>query len=211
MPQDAPDPAADSAAECVIEYFFSPLSPFCCLAGLRLEEIAARHRVRVRYIPFDIMKVFAAVGAQPVGKRHPSRQEYRLQELRRLARLSGIPLRLSPAHWPTDPAPASIALVAAQRAGAGDVGRAAHALMRACWVEEQDIARPEVIARALAEGGIDAGALSPDASDRAEYEANADLALARGVFGAPFYIVGDDRFWGQDRLGHLDLHLSGLL
>lgn len=33
----------------------------------------------------------------------------------------------------------------------------------------------------------------------------------RGVFGAPFYIVGDERFWGQDRLGDLDLHLAGKL
>jgi 2-hydroxychromene-2-carboxylate isomerase len=43
------------------------------------------------------------------------------------------------------------------------------------------------------------------------YSANLEEAVARGVFGAPFYIVGEERFWGQDRLVDLDLHLSGTL
>ena len=43
------------------------------------------------------------------------------------------------------------------------------------------------------------------------YMANLEEAVVRGVFGVPFYIVGDERFWGQDRLDDLDLYLSGKL
>ncbi len=191
-----------------IDCYFSVLSPFSYLAGMRLEEIAARRGATITRKPMDIMKVFQAVGAQPVPQRHVSRREYRLQELKRLSRRTGLPITLSPAHWPTDPVPASTALIAAQAAEAGDVGAAAFALMRACWAEEKDIADPAVIAAALAEGGIDAAALEVGDAARAEYERNADEAVARGVFGAPFYIVGDERFWGQDRLDHLDDHLA---
>jgi 2-hydroxychromene-2-carboxylate isomerase len=43
------------------------------------------------------------------------------------------------------------------------------------------------------------------------YANNLEEAVSRGVFGAPFYIVGEERFWGQDRLDDLDLYLSGKL
>jgi 2-hydroxychromene-2-carboxylate isomerase len=43
------------------------------------------------------------------------------------------------------------------------------------------------------------------------YGANLEEAVARGVFGVPFYITGTEMFWGQDRLDDLDLHLSGKL
>jgi len=67
-----------------IDYYFSLLSPFTYLAGMRLEEIAARHGAAIRYRPCDMQAVFAETGGVPVPKRHPARQAYRLQELRRL-------------------------------------------------------------------------------------------------------------------------------
>ena len=43
------------------------------------------------------------------------------------------------------------------------------------------------------------------------YAANLEEAVSKGVFGVPFFVVGDQLFWGQDRLDDLDLHLSGAL
>jgi len=88
------------------------------------------------------------------------------------------------------------------------VGAAAHALMRACWAEERDVSDPAVIRECFASAGIDLDALEIGDEARAEWDANVDAALAAGVFGAPFYVVGDERFWGQDRLAHLDAHLG---
>jgi 2-hydroxychromene-2-carboxylate isomerase len=194
-----------------IEYFFSTVSPFTYLAGRRLEAIAARQGAAVTYRPLDIMQLFARTGGVPPAQRHESRRAYRLQELRRQAAKAGVPITLQPAFWPVNPAPSSYAVIAAARAG-GDVGGLAHAFTRAVWAEERDIADPDTIRAILTEQGFDPGLADRGLFSSAEtYERNLDDAVTRGVFGAPFYIVGDERFWGQDRLDDLDLHLAGQL
>ena len=123
-----------------------------------------------------------------------------------------MPINMSPAHWPTNAAPSSYAIIAAQSAGGGDMGQLVHGLMRACWAEERDIAQDEVIRDQLTAAGFDAGLADSGLLAGAEtYAANLEEAVKTGVFGAPFYIVGEERFWGQDRLEDLDLHLAGTI
>jgi 2-hydroxychromene-2-carboxylate isomerase len=193
----------------VIDYYLFPLSPFSYLAGLGLEAVAAKHGAEVRYKPFDLFKVFTAVGTPPPKDRHPSKQAYRLADIARVARANGLPVNLRPAHWPTNPVPASAAIVTAAKAGGGDTGRLVHALLRAVWAEDRDIAEDAVIEGALAEAGFEPGLASSGLlSGVQDYERNTEAALAAGVFGAPTYVVGGEVFWGQDRLPHLDAHLA---
>ncbi|RRH78398.1 2-hydroxychromene-2-carboxylate isomerase [Falsigemmobacter faecalis] len=193
-----------------IDYYFTPMSPWCYLAGTRLEELAARHGASLRYIPVDPSALFPRTGGKMLAERHPARQAYRLQDLRRTAARENMALVLHPAHFPTNPAPASYAIIAAAKAG-GDVGGLVQSFLRACWAEERNIAEDEVIRDLLARHGFD-----PDLADKGlwtgaeTYERNLEQAVAAGVFGFPFYIVGDEMFWGQDRLSDLDRHLSGL-
>ncbi len=196
-----------------IDYFFATISPFTYLAGTRLEEIAARHGATITYKPMDLPQVFARTGGVMPKDRHVSRQEYRLQELRRAVAKSGMAFNPQPAFWPTNMAPSSYALIAAQKAGGGDLGALAHGLTRACWVEEKNIAEDDVIADCLETAGFDRGLTLTGMLAGAEvYAANTEEAVKRGVFGAPFYITdGDQRFWGQDRLDDLDAHLAGTL
>lgn len=193
-----------------IDYYYSLLSPFTYLAGAGLEEIAARHGAQIVYRPTDLFKVFNETGGLPVPKRHPFRQEYRLQELNRLSKMNDMPLNIKPKHWPVDGTAASVAVISIARSG-GDGGAISQAFLRACWVEERDISDKETIAAILSENGFDMAEVERGSeAATAEFEANADRALENGVFGAPFYVVGDERFWGQDRLSHLDWHLGQL-
>lgn len=194
-----------------IDYYFSTLSPFCYLAGLRAEEIAARHGARLRYCPMDIMALFARTGGTALADRHPARKEYRAQELRRQACKTGLPFNPAPAFWPTNPAPSSYAIIAAQDAGGGDIGALVHGVLRACFVEEKDIADEEVVQACLRAAGFDPGlTMSGMLSGAETYARNTEAAVEAGVFGAPFYVCEDgERFWGQDRLNDLDAHLGG--
>lgn len=193
-----------------IDYFFATLSPYCYLAGTRLEEMAARQGAEISYKPFDVVSAFARTGGTPPKDRHPSRQEYRAQELVRQAKKLAMPFNLKPAHWPTNGAPAAYAFIAAQEAGGGDLGQLAHAISRAVWAEEKDIAEDAVIRDCLAGAGFDPALADSGLLVGAEtYARNLEEAVERGVFGAPFYIVGDERFWGQDRIADLELHLKG--
>ena len=191
-----------------IEYFYSLLSPFTYLAGMGLEEVAASHEVEIQYRPTDIAKVFAETGGLPVPQRHPFRQEYRLQELMRLSRMNDAPLKINPKHWPVDATLASCTVLAVINSG-GPGGVISHALLKACWALDQDISDRETIAGVLREHGQDMDELGGAVDDaREEYDANTQRALDQGVFGSPFYVVDGERFWGQDRLTHLDWHLS---
>ena len=196
-----------------IDLFFSTLSPYAYLAGNRAEEVAARHGATITYKPLDIMALFSRTGGTPPKDRHPSRVEYRAQELVRQAKILGMPLNLQPAHWPTNAAPSSYAIIAAQAAGGGDLGALCQSISRACWAEEKDIAEDDVVKACLSEAGFDPSLADSGLLSGAEtYAANLEEAVSRGVFGSPFYVLEDgQRFWGQDRISDLDAVLSGNL
>jgi 2-hydroxychromene-2-carboxylate isomerase len=195
-----------------IEYYFATVSPFVYLAGLRLEEVAARHGATIRYIPLDAGALFLRTGGQVLADRHDSRKAYRLQELRRQSAKTGLKLDPKPPYFPVNPAPAAYAIIAAQAAGGGDLPGLVHAFPRAVWAEGRNIADPEVVADILTTHGFDPAVADRGMLMAAEaYTANLEKAVAAGVFGVPFYIVGDERFWGQDRLSDLDLFLAGKL
>ena len=194
-----------------IDYYFATLSPYTYLAGTRLEEIAARQGAAITYKPLDVIALFSRTGGTPPKDRHPNRIEYRAQELPRQAKKLGLPFNLKPAHWPTTAAPSSYAIIAAQEAGGGDLGALVHAVLRAVWHEEKDIAQDDVIKSCLEGAGFVPGLADSGLLSGAEtYARNLEEAVDKGAFGAPFYIVDNDqRFWGQDKLEDLDLHLSG--
>lgn len=201
-----------------IDYYFSPLSSWTYLAGTRLEQIAARHGAEIRYYPLDVMALFDRTGGTRPAARHPNRLAYRDQELARCAAAQGLAINLRPAHWPTNAAPSSYAIIAAQDArdksagggAGGDLGGLVHSILRAVWAEDRDIAEDEVIRAALSENGFDPGLADSGLFLGAEtYSRNLERAIDAGVFGSPFYITDDDaRFWGQDRLAALEAHLE---
>lgn len=193
-----------------IDYYFTTISPFSYLAGTRLEEIAEKHGATITYKPLDLVALFGRTGGVVPKDRHESRRAYRMQEIRRQSARTGMPITPQPAHWPTNAAPSAYAIIAAQSAGGGDVGALAHGLLRACWAEEKDIAEDEVIRELLSASGFDPSLADSGLLSGAEtYAANLEEAVSNNVFGAPSYVVGDQVFWGQDRLADLDLHLSG--
>lgn len=194
-----------------IDYYFATISPYTYLCGTRPAQIAAAHGATITYKPLDLMALFARTGGLPPKDRHPNRQEYRLQDMKRRATMTGMPMKLKPAHFPTNMAPAGYAIIAAQQAGGGDMGELVAAVTRACWEEDRDIAQDDVIRACLVSAGFDG-----DLADKGllagaeEYGRNLEEAVLKGAFGAPFFITDtDQRFWGEDRLDDLEAHLAG--
>ncbi len=195
-----------------IDYYFASVSPYTYLAGTRLEAIAQKHGAGINYKPLDIVALFARTGGIHPKERHPTRQDYRLQELRRQSAKAGLALNLKPAFWPTNTAPSSYAIIAAQNAGGGDLGALVHAITAACWAQDQNIADEGVIRGCLTASGFDPELVNSGMLQGAEtYARNLEDAVATGAFGAPFYITDTgERFWGQDRLDDLDWYLESI-
>lgn len=194
-----------------IDYFFSPISPFTYLAGSGLEEIVWKHKATVTYKPIDVIALFSRTGGTSPAQRHPSRQEYRLQELQKQSKKKNLPIKLKPQFISTNAAPSSYAIVVAQADGSGDVGGLLQGILRACWAKKKNITEEEVIKDCLLQAGFDPALSDSGLMSGAEiYEANLEETITCGVFGSPFYIVDDGaRFWMQDRLDDLDTHLAG--
>lgn len=195
-----------------IDYYFATLSPFTYLSGVRPSEIAQKHGATITYKPLDIMALFGRTGGVPPKDRHPSRQEYRLQDLARRSKVLGLPLNLKPMFWPTNSAPSAYAIIAAQNAG-GDVAALVHAFGAAIWAQERDISQDDVVRDCLEKCGFDPALADKDMLTSAEtFSKNLEDAVSAGVFGAPFFVTDTgQRFWGEDRIADLDLHLSGKL
>lgn len=196
-----------------IDYYFATLSPYAYLAGTELEDIAGKHDATITYKPVDIVGLFARTGGTMPQDRHPNRLKYRAQDMVRSAKKLGMALNPKPAHAPTNMAPSSYAIIAAQDAGGGDLAGLVQGILRACWAEEKDIAQDDVIKDCLMAAGFDAGLADSGLLMGAEtYARNLDEAVEAGVFGSPFYVVdGGEVFWGRDRLEDLDLYLAGKL
>lgn len=194
-----------------IDYFFATYSPWCYLAGDRLERIAEKHGATIRYVPVDVVALFPRTGGQVLAERHESRKEYRLQELARWSRALGMKLDLKPFFFPVNGAPSAYAVIAAQAAGGGDLAGLVQAFPRAVWAEGRNIADDDVVRDILSRHGFDPAVADRGMLSAAEtYMRNQEEAVMRGVFGVPFYIVGEERFWGQDRLDLLDRHMAGV-
>lgn len=195
-----------------IDYYLGTISPYCYLAGNRLEDIAAKYGAEITYKPVDLLSLFDRTGGIRPANRHESRMDYRAQELTRWAAHLDMPFKLKPAFWPTNAAPSSYAVIAAQAAG-GNVGALVQGFLRACWAEDRDIAEDSVIRDVLAAAGFDPKLADSGLLIGAEtYARNLEQAVEAGAFGAPFYVVREtgQKFWGQDRLDFLERHLATL-
>lgn len=193
-----------------IDYYFSLISPYTYLGSAHLEEIVRRHHADVAVKPVSLGVIFPKTGGLPVAKRSPERQAYRLVELERWRDHLKMPLNLKPKFFPAAEQAAACLVIAAAQTG-GDPLRLAHAILRAVWAEERDIADTATLQAIAKETGHDDPKLMRAAADPAlvsTYESYTAEAISRGVFGAPTYVVDGVLYWGQDRLDFVDRALA---
>ena len=195
----------------LVDYYFTPVSPWTYLGHARFVDIARRHGAQIAVKPVDFGRVFAASGGLPLAQRPKQRRVYRLVELARWSSFLGIPLNLHPLHFPVKADLASRWILAAVEQGNDLALDFAGALGRAVWVDEGDISDVATLAAIAHSLRADVAALeqragAPDIATR--FDALTQEAIDRGVFGAPTYVVGGEMFWGQDRLDFLARQLA---
>ena len=189
-------------------YYLAPPSPYVYLGHQRFADLVRQYQVQVDVRPFDLGRVFGLSGGLPLAKRAPQRQAYRLVELERWSRHLGKPLNLQPQFFPVGGDPAALLIIAAKIAHGNDAamdltGRIGSAV----WAEQRNIADEATLAAIAGEAGLDGAALvkaAATAAVQAEYQRYTDDAIAANVFGAPWYVVDGEPYWGQDRLDFVE-------
>jgi 2-hydroxychromene-2-carboxylate isomerase len=195
-----------------VTYYLAPQSPWTYLGHERLLAIARARGARIDIKPFDLGRVLSVSGGLPLAKRSPQRQAYRLAELARWSAQLGLPLTVQPRFFPVPPEQAARVIIAARTALGGEAAlELAGAIMRALWAEERNIADEATLVQLADQCGHDGAMLLKSAATagvQQQFDQNTDDAIAANVFGAPWYEVGGEGFWGQDRLDFVERALA---
>jgi len=192
-----------------IDFYFEFASPYGYLASTRIDDIGARYGREVVWHPIMLGAAFKHTGAQPL-MHTPLKSDYFLHDVPRFARYLGVPLT-RPDVMPVNSLAASRACLWAEEQAAGLGKRLAKALYAAHWGEGRDIGPPEVVAEVAEPLGLDRQKLLDAVADPAIKQRLKDAteaALERGVFGSPFIFIGDEPFWGADRLPQVEAWLE---
>jgi 2-hydroxychromene-2-carboxylate isomerase len=197
----------------IIDYYFTPQSPWTYLGHARLLGMAEKYKAQIRCKPCDMGKVFSVSGGLPLSKRPAQRQAYRLVELARWRDHLGLALNVHPKFFPVAGDDASRLIIAArQRYGESQAMALTGLVLKAVWADELNIADREQLASLAAHCG--AGELKAldcdDGAAQAEYELNTQTSIDLQIFGAPWYLIDGESFWGQDRLDFVEAKLAKL-
>ncbi|WP_299043642.1 2-hydroxychromene-2-carboxylate isomerase [uncultured Tateyamaria sp.] len=184
-----------------VEFWFEFASTYSYLAAARVEAACADAGVPLVWRPFLLGPVFAAQGmtTSPFNM-FPVKGAYMWTDMARCCADLGLPFR-KPGSFPRGSLLA--ARVAAAHAEAPWVGAFVRAVYHANFAEDRDIADDAVIAAIIDEIGVDpdaavAAATAP--AGKAALRAATEDAMARGIFGAPSFLVDGALFWGNDRM-----------
>ena len=187
-----------------VEFLFDFGSPNAYLAHLVIPGIEKRTGVTFTYVPVLLGGVFKATGnvSPAVSLRGiKNKPEYESLEMRRFLARHGITRFAMNPHFPVNTLQIMRGAIAAKRLGC--FPRYVDEVYRHMWAEPKKMDDSEVIRAALLESGLPADELLARAADpevKQELIANTDRAVARGVFGSPSFFVGDELFFGKDRL-----------
>lgn len=191
-----------------IDFYFDFSSPYGYLASTRINALAARHERPVTWRPILLGPMFKAAGTMPlVGV--PLKGPYSIRDFLRTARFHNIAYKQPPA-FPIGTQNAARAFYWLHDRDAAKAQKFAAACYATYFAEGIDISSADKVADIAATLGEDRAAVlaamaDPVIKDRLKNEV--DAALAKGVFGSPFFIIDDEPFWGNDRLDQLDAWL----
>jgi 2-hydroxychromene-2-carboxylate isomerase len=192
-----------------IDFYFDFSSPYSYIASEWIEALAARHARTVRWHAILLGVTFQAAELKsPVA--HPIKREYSFRDFERSARFAGVPL-VNPEKFPI---PTQNAARVFWWLDAGDSARAtgwARHCLRAYFARGVDLSDATALKALAADFGLDANeaeAVWNDPQCKLRLKSVNEAAIAAGVFGAPFFIIDGEPFWGNDRRPQIERWLA---
>ncbi|GAA5174687.1 2-hydroxychromene-2-carboxylate isomerase [Niveibacterium umoris] len=192
-----------------IDFYFDFASPYCYVGSKLIEEIAERHGRTVIWHPMVLGAAFKAVGGAPLPTL-PLRHDYVERDVTRLAKFYGLPYQ-HPKQYPIPTQHAAAAFLWGQDRDPERAKAFAAQVFQAYFVEGRNIAELDVVLDLIESFGLDRSAAHEalnGAPVKERLKAETELAIARGVFSAPFFIVDGEPFWGYSRLPILEKWLA---
>ena len=194
-----------------IEFHFDFGGPNSYLAHKVLPDLAARIGAQIVYVPILLGGLFKLTNNQAPLIRYaetPAKQKYESLEFARFVKAHDIPFKMNP-HFPINSLYLMRGAVAALHLGC--FMPYVEAIMAAMWEDGANTGDLAVVKEVLDKAGLDSTAILTKAEDpevKAALTTNTEAAAARGAFGVPTFFVGDEMFWGKERLGQVEAALA---
>jgi 2-hydroxychromene-2-carboxylate isomerase len=188
------------------EFLFDFGGPNSYLAHKMLPDLCAQTGAEVVYTPILLGGLFKLTNNQAPLMRYaetPAKRNYEMLEFDRFVKAHSIPFRMNP-HFPINSLHLMRGAVAAQHLGC--FMPYVEAVMTAMWETGAHMGDADIVRATLDAADLDSAAILAKADDpdvKAELVANTEKAAERGAFGVPTFFVGDDMFWGKERLGQV--------
>ena len=192
-----------------IDFYFDFSSPYGYLAAEMIEALGQRVNRAVNWHPILLGVVFKSTGGQPLTMA-PMKGPYSENDFRRSAAFYGLPYK-APSVFPIAGQNPSRAVLWMQEKHPARAKKFTLELYRAFFRGDRDISKLDVVGDIAAGLGYDADeVIAATQSDdiKGKLKANVEDAIAKGVFGSPFFIVDGESFWGADRLPMLEAWIT---
>ena len=193
-----------------IDFYFDFSSPYGYLLSERIDDLAARFGRKVRWHPILLGVVFQATGSAPLTLQSPAKGEYSLHDFERSARFAGVPLK-NPDKFPIPTQNAARVFWWLADQGGDRATQWARNCLRAYFARGVDLSDPQQLRQLAEDFGIGADAAESvwnDAAWKLRLKQENEAAIAAGVFGAPFFMVDGEPFWGNDRQPQIERWLA---
>lgn len=197
----------------MIDFYFDVSSPWTYLAFRNIQPLAKELNMAIQWRPVLVGGIFNTVNQRMYASREDSqspRNRYVLKDLQDCARQTGIKIVFPPKVFPVNSVKAMRGCIwlAGSDAFKDCLLPFIEATFAAYFTHQEDVSQDDVLASICKQTGIDADAFASgitQPSIKDALKANTDEAIARGAFGVPTFFVGDDMYFGNDRLGLLRL------
>jgi len=185
-----------------IDFYFDVVSPYSYVASTLIENVVAHNSAKLNWKPILLGGVFKAIEGIIAPGLVPVKKPYLIKDLERLTTFYKIPFNM-----PTDfPIRTVLAMRVLSSLPPEKIPQSASTLFKAYWSDNKDIADPEILSKLIDSYSV----------ERASIQEIKDIlfqtteeAVKRGVFGAPTFFVGNEMFFGHDRINLINEHLQG--
>ncbi len=190
-----------------IEFYFDFGSPTAYLAFTQLQLIAEKNKTNLEYYPILLGGVFKATGNNPPAS-VPAKGKYMMVDLQRYADKYKVPYKRNP-YFPVNTLSLMRGAVSYQEDG--DFLKYVNVMFKNMWIDPKNLNDDEVLKKVLIDNNFDADDFTKRISDqntKNKLISNTENAVKKGAFGAPTIFVGDEMFFGQDRMEFIEDYIN---
>ena len=185
-----------------IDFYFDVVSPYSYIASRLIDDVVERNNAKLNWKPILLGGVFKAIEGVIAPGLVPVKKPYLIKDLKRLSTFYNIPFKM-PSDFPISTVLPMRVLSALTKE---KIPQSAQTLFKAYWSENKDISDPEIVSKIIDSDSVERAGIQ-EVKDKL-FQTTKE-AVERGTFGAPTFFIGNEMFFGHDRINLIDNHLQG--